>query len=75
MIKNTLKGLALGALALSFTACSITLPVTATSNAVGSKIGTAKGTVIIGLGNTLLMDDGVGIQVARILRNIYLNIF
>ena len=49
MIKNTLKGLALGALALSFTACSITLPVTATSNAVGSKIGTAKGTVIIGL--------------------------
>ena len=49
MIKKTIKGLALAVLALSFTACSITLPVTATSNAVGSKVGTAKGTVIIGL--------------------------
>ena len=34
--------------ALSMTACSITMPVTATSNNVGSKVGTAKATVILG---------------------------
>lgn len=48
-MKNVFKGLALGALALTFTACSITAPVTATSNAVGSKVGTSKATVILGL--------------------------
>lgn len=47
-MKKTFKALALGVLALSFTACSITMPVTATSNSVGSKVGTAKGTVVLG---------------------------
>jgi len=40
-------------LAIAFTtfltSCSIIMPVTATSNPVGSKVGTAKATIIIGL--------------------------
>lgn len=34
---------------LIISACSITLPVNATSNPVGSKVGTAKGTVFLGV--------------------------
>lgn len=49
MFKKTIKALAVVAVAMSFTACSITLPVTATSNKIGSKVGTSKATVIIGL--------------------------
>jgi len=48
MLNKIFKGLAVAAMAVSFTACSITLPVTATSNSVGSKVGTAKGTVVLG---------------------------
>jgi len=37
------------ATAAFFTACSITLPVTATSNDVGSKVGTATATGFLGV--------------------------
>lgn len=36
-------------LAISFTACSITVPVAATSNPVGSKVGEATGTGYLGV--------------------------
>lgn len=49
MLKSILKGASLCAIALMFTACSITLPQNATSNTVGSKVGTAKGTIILGV--------------------------
>ena len=39
MKKNLLKGAFVAFAALSLTACSITMPVTATSNSVGSKVG------------------------------------
>jgi len=48
-MKNINKVLfVIGATAL-MTSCKITLPVNATSNTVGNKVGTAKATVIIGL--------------------------
>lgn len=40
---------ALLAVSAVLASCSITLPVNATSNPVGNKVGTAKATVIIGL--------------------------
>jgi hypothetical protein len=36
-------------LAFSFSSCSLTIPVTATSNPVGSKVGTAKTNAIFGV--------------------------
>jgi hypothetical protein len=45
-MKNTLKGLLASILLVGFmSACSITVPVAATSNAVGSKVGKQKATV------------------------------
>ncbi|MGB3591415.1 MAG: TRL-like family protein [Nonlabens sp.] len=49
-MKQTItRALALAVVAIMFTACSITMPVNATSNTVGSKVGTAKATVIFGV--------------------------
>ena len=48
MKKNLIKGISALALAVTMTSCSITLPVNATSNTVGSKVGKAKGTVVLG---------------------------
>lgn len=48
MIKSISRVALVCVAALMFTACSITLPVTATSNAIGSKVGTAKATVVLG---------------------------
>ena len=45
--RNVLLGLAFIAM-ISFTACSVTSPVAATSNPVGSKVGVAKTAQIIG---------------------------
>jgi len=39
----------LGAMALAMASCSVTMPVNATSNEVGSKTGTASTTSILGL--------------------------
>lgn len=44
----------------SLTACSITYPGTATSNPVGSKVGTAKATVVLGFS----FDEDASIQTA-----------
>ncbi len=60
-MKNVLKSLlALSVLAM-LSACSITLPVTATSNPVGSKVGRAKATTLFGY---LAFDADAGIQSA-----------
>ncbi|NRD22570.1 hypothetical protein HNV10_04915 [Winogradskyella litoriviva] len=61
MKKNLLKGAFLAFAALSMTACSITMPVTATSNSVGSKVGTAKATVILGV---FAFDEDASIRTA-----------
>lgn len=47
-MKKITKIAALFIVAITFTACSITLPVNATSNNVGSKVGMAKATVVLG---------------------------
>ena len=47
---KTIKKAVLGvALAAAITSCSLTMPVTATSNPVGSKTGTAKATGYFGV--------------------------
>ena len=51
---------ALGAAAL-LSSCSLTLPVGATSNAVGSKVGTSSGTCYL---QTICLDADAGIQSA-----------
>lgn len=51
---------ALGAAAL-LSSCSLTLPVGATSNPVGSKVGTSSGTCYLGV---LCLDADAGIQSA-----------
>jgi hypothetical protein len=48
MIKKIKTGVALLAVAAMMTSCAVTLPVNATSNAVGSKVGTAKATGYLG---------------------------
>lgn len=46
---NKIKSIVVLAAVIVFTAsCSLTMPVTATSNAVGSKVGTAKATGFLG---------------------------
>ena len=47
--------------AILITSCSVTLPVTATSNAVGSKVGTAKAT---GYFHVLFFDADASIKTA-----------
>ncbi len=51
---------ALGAAAM-MTSCALTLPVTATSNAIGSKVGTAKATGYLGV---LFFDQDASIKKA-----------
>ena len=59
-LRNSL--LALAAAGLMFlSSCSIVLPVTATSNPVGSKVGTAKATVFL---HVLAFDQDASIQTA-----------
>lgn len=48
-MKNLKSVLALVALVAVMASCSLTLPVNATSNAVGSKVGTAKATGFFGI--------------------------
>jgi hypothetical protein len=46
---NKIKSILVLAAVIIFTAsCSITAPLTATSNAVGSKVGTSKATIVLG---------------------------
>lgn len=52
--------LALGMAAL-FSGCSVVMPVTATSNPIGSKVGTAKATGYLGY---LFFDQDASIQTA-----------
>jgi hypothetical protein len=49
------------ALVAVMSACSITLPVDATSNEVGSKVGRSSGAVLFG---AIVVDDDAGIQAA-----------
>lgn len=48
MLKNAKSLIAMLAVAAVMTSCSVTLPVNATSNSVGSKVGTAKATGYLG---------------------------
>ena len=52
---------ALLAVALMMSSCALTLPVTATSNPVGAKVGTAKATGYLGL---LFFDADASIRTA-----------
>ena len=59
-LRNSILGLVVaGALLLS--SCSIVMPVTATSNPVGTKVGTATATVYLGF---LALDQDASIQTA-----------
>ncbi len=59
-LRNSILGLAVAGL-LFLSSCSIVLPVTATSNPVGSKVGTAKATVYLGL---IALDQDASIKTA-----------
>lgn len=59
-LKNSLLGLAVAGL-MFLSSCSIVMPVAATSNPVGSKVGTAKATVYLGI---LALDQDASIQTA-----------
>ena len=48
MKNNLIKCLSVCAMTIMFVSCSITLPVTATSNSVGSKVGKSSATVVLG---------------------------
>ncbi len=49
-LQNTIKTLAIAAVATAMmTSCSLTLPVNATSNPMGSKVGYAKATGFLGV--------------------------
>lgn len=61
MIKNLKKVAALAAVALMMSSCAITLPVNATSNEVGTKVGTAKAE---GFLCCLFFDQDASIQAA-----------
>jgi len=59
-LRNSILGLVVtGALLLS--SCSIVVPVAATSNPVGNKVGTAKATVYLGF---LALDQDASIKTA-----------
>lgn len=49
MLKNLKKVAALAAVVLMMTSCALTLPVNATSNEIGSKVGTAKAEGFLGV--------------------------
>ena len=61
MIKKIKTIIVLLAVAAMVTGCSLTLPVTATSNSVGSKVGTAKATGYFGV---LFFDADASIRTA-----------
>lgn len=61
MLKKFSKFFAIVAVAAMFTGCSLTLPVNATSNDVGEKVGTAKAT---GFLTVLFFDADASIQTA-----------
>jgi hypothetical protein len=61
MLKKVSKLFALVAVVAMLASCSLTLPVNATSNAVGSKVGTAKATGFLGV---LFFDQDASIQTA-----------
>ena len=61
MLKKIKPVLALIAVGAFLSSCSLTLPVTATSNAVGSKVGTAKATGYLGI---LFFNADASIQTA-----------
>jgi len=59
---KSIKTVALAVAAMAFFAsCALTLPVNATSNTVGSKVGTAKATGYLGV---LFFDQDASIQTA-----------
>ena len=61
-MKNSLKSILLaGAAATMLSGCALTLPVAATSNTVGSKVGTAKAT---GFLQVLFFGQDASIQTA-----------
>ncbi|MBL7997681.1 MAG: TRL-like family protein [Candidatus Kapabacteria bacterium] len=47
-MKRVFQLIAAGAVVVGLSSCSITVPVAATSNAVGSKVGESKGTGFLG---------------------------
>ncbi|MCB8964877.1 MAG: hypothetical protein H6536_07565 [Bacteroidales bacterium] len=49
MLKHVKKGFALLAVVAMMSSCALTLPVNATSNPVGNKVGTAKATGFLGV--------------------------
>ena len=61
MSKLLKKNLVLFALVAFMSSCALTLPVTATSNPVGSKVGVAKATGYFGI---LFFDQDASIQAA-----------
>lgn len=61
MLKKTKKVLALLAVAALMTSCAVTLPVNATSNPVGKKVGIAKATGYLGV---LFFDQDASIRTA-----------
>jgi len=61
MLKKVSKFFALVAVVGMLASCSLTLPVNATSNAVGSKVGTATATGFLGV---LFFDQDASIQTA-----------
>lgn len=60
-MKKIKLALATGAVALFMASCSIIMPVNATSNPVGSKVGTAEATVFLGV---LAFDQDASIRTA-----------
>lgn len=61
MLKKTKKVFALIAIAALMTSCAVTLPVNATSNPVGKKVGVAKATGYLGV---LFFDQDASIRTA-----------
>ncbi len=59
-LRNSVLGLAVAGL-LFLSSCSIVVPVAATSNPVGSKVGTAKATVYLGF---IALDQDASIKTA-----------
>jgi hypothetical protein len=61
MLKKAKKVFALLAVAALMTSCAVTLPVNATSNPVGKKVGVAKATGYLGI---LFFDQDASIRTA-----------
>ncbi|MFV0541843.1 MAG: TRL-like family protein [Aestuariibaculum sp.] len=61
MLKNVKKVAVLAIAAVMMSSCALTLPVNATSNSVGSKVGTAKATGYLSM---LFFDQDASIKTA-----------